>query len=89
MVVFNYGSVILLNVGDSEVNEHLEIVKVHASDVDLTSQWPPVYRDLLPEDAPLKLNVCRNYTRKNGTYSWDITLKTNYGSEKALCTFKM
>ncbi|PWA56757.1 hypothetical protein CTI12_AA414450 [Artemisia annua] len=53
MVVFNYGSVILLNVGDSQVNEHLEIVKVHASDVDVTSLWPPVDRDLLPEDAPL------------------------------------
>ena len=86
MAVFNNGSV---NVGNSEVDEHLEIVKVHASDVDIKSQWPPVDRYLLPENVPLKLNIYRNYTRKNGTYSWDISLESKYGGEKCLCLFKV
>ncbi|GJX59453.1 signal peptide peptidase [Tanacetum coccineum] len=71
VVVFKYGSVILLNVCDSEINERLEIVKVQASDVDLSSQWPPVDRDLLPDEAPIKLNMYREM-HKNGTYVEDV-----------------
>lgn len=31
MVVFQYGSVVLFNVRDPDINERLEIVKAHAS----------------------------------------------------------
>ncbi|GKB09188.1 hypothetical protein Tco_0837500 [Tanacetum coccineum] len=59
-----------------------------AINVDLSSLWPPVDRELLPENAPLKLNVDRNMC-KNGTYIWSISLEATYGGQKSLCLFKM
>ena len=64
MVVFNYGSVVLLNADEREVHERLEIVEAHASGSTgeirkrfgtAFSPWTHEY--LLPQNTPLRLKV--------------------------------
>ncbi|GJY81286.1 hypothetical protein Tco_0494037 [Tanacetum coccineum] len=62
MVVFNYGSVILLNVGEPEVHERLKMVEAHAlgSTGEISKYFGTVTASsdlLLPQNTPLMLGV--------------------------------
>ncbi|PWA72055.1 hypothetical protein CTI12_AA149310 [Artemisia annua] len=64
MVVFNYGSVVLLNVDEREVHERLEIVEAHASGSTGeirkfygTTSSPATRGYLLPQNTLLRLSV--------------------------------